>query len=51
MLEGVDFTVYYEPLASIKSLLIIITIASVEGLMIFTLDISNAIQKSILYNT
>ena len=41
MLEGVDFTVSYEPVTYIHSLRIIIEIVSAEGLIIFVLDISN----------
>ena len=50
MIEVVDFTVSYEPVAGIRSLCIIITISPVEGLIIFVLDISNAFQNTILPN-
>ena len=50
MLEGVDFTVSYAPVAGIHSIRIIIAIASEEGLIIFVLDISNAFQNIILIN-
>ena len=42
MLEGVDFTVSYSPVAGIRSLCIITEIASAEGLVLFVLDVSNA---------
>ena len=50
MIEGVDFTVSYSPVAGIRSLRIIIGIASSEGLIIFVLDIFNAFQNTILTN-
>ena len=50
MIEGVDFTVSYAPLAGILSLCIIIAIASAEGLNIFFLDISNVFHNTILPN-
>ena len=51
VLEGVDFTVSYAPVAATRSFHIIIAIASVEGLVIFLLDISNAYQNTILTKT
>ena len=48
MLEVVEFTVSYAPVDCIRSLHIIIEIASAEGLIIFVLDISNAFQNTIL---
>ena len=48
LLEGVDFKVSYAPLAGILSLHIIIEISSVEGLIIFVLNISNAFHNTIL---
>ena len=51
VLEGVDFSVSYAPVAGIFSLHIIISIASAEGLILFVLDISNAFQKSRNGNT
>ena len=50
MLEGVDFTVSYVPVASIRSLRIIIAIDPAEGIILFVLDISNAFQNTILPN-
>ena len=50
MLEGVDFAVSYAPVAVILSLLIIIAIASVEGLILFLFDISNEFNNTILTN-
>ena len=50
MLEGFDFTVSYTPVAGILPLYITIAIASVEGLIIFVLDISNAFKNTILTN-
>ena len=50
MIEGVDFTISYKPVAGIWTLCIIISIASAEGLIIFVLDISNAFQNTILPN-
>ena len=50
MIEGVDFTVYYAPVAVIWSLFIIAALASAEGLILFVLDISNAFQNTILPN-
>ena len=47
MLEGVEFAVSFAPVAIILYLLIIIVIASVEGLIIIVLDISNAFQNTI----
>ena len=51
MIEGVDFTVSYEPVSGIRYLQIIIAIASAECLVIFVLDISNDFQNKILTNT
>ena len=48
MIEGVEFTVSYAPVAGICSICIIIEIVSAEGLIIFFLDISNAFQNTIL---
>ena len=50
MIEGVDFTVSYSPVSVIRSLNIIIAIASAEVLIIFVLDISNALKNNILPN-
>ena len=50
MLEGFDFTVSYEPVTGIRYFRIIIEIASVEGLIIFALDVSNAFRSTILTN-
>ena len=50
MVEGVEFTVSYEPVAGTLSLCIIMAIASAEDLIIFVLDISNAFQNTILPN-
>ena len=48
MLEIVDFTISYASVAIIKSLRIIILIASAELLIMFILDIYNAFQNNIL---
>ena len=50
IIEGVDSTVSYKLLAGIRSLHIIIEIASAEGIIIFVLDISNAFRNTILPN-
>ena len=50
MLEGVEFTVSYAPVAGIRSLSIILSISSSECLILFELNISNAFQKTILPN-
>ena len=50
MIEGFDFTVSYVHVAGIRSLCIIISIASAEVLVIFVLYISNAYQNIILTN-
>ena len=50
MLEGVDFTVSYAPVDGIHYLLVIVVIASAEGLIIFVLDILNSFQSNILPN-
>ena len=50
MLEGVDLTVSYLPVSVIHSLRIMIAIASIEGLIIFVLDISDAFQSTIFPN-
>ena len=50
MLEGVDFTVSYAPVAGIRPLRITIELASTEGLTLFVLDIYNAFQNTILTN-
>ena len=51
MIEGVDFTVSYSPVAGIPSLYIFIAIEYVEVLNIFVLDISNDFQNNSLTNT
>ena len=51
MIEGVDFTVSYAPVAGIHYLCIFISIASSEGLNIFVLEIFNTFQNDILPNT
>ena len=51
MLEGFDFTVSSVPMDEILSLHIVIVIASTEGLIIFTLYISNAFRNTIIPNT
>ena len=50
MLEGVGFKVFYAPVDGTLSLSIITEIESVEGLLIFVLDIYNAFQNTILPN-
>ena len=50
ILEVVYFTVSCEPVACIRSLCIIISIAYAEVLIVFVLDISNAFQNTILPN-
>ena len=50
MLEVVDLSVSYAPVGGIKSLIIFITIASAEGMIIFILDISNSFQNIISPN-
>ena len=50
MLEGVDCTVSYSPVAGVHSLWISTEIASTEGLIIFVLDIFNDFQNTILPN-
>ena len=47
ILEGVDFTVSYTHVSNIRSLHIIIAIASEEGLVLYLLDIPNAFQNII----
>ena len=51
MLEGVDFTVSYAPVVGIFYLHVIIAIVYSEGLINFVLDLSNAIQNTIIPNT
>ena len=48
MLEVVYLTVSYSPVAGIRSLHIIIAIASVESLILFILDIPNSFHNTIL---
>ena len=48
MLEGIRFTVPYAEVDGILSLRIIISIASVEGLIIFVLEFSNVFQNTVL---
>ena len=48
MIEGAGFTVSYALVAGIRSLCIIIAIASAEVLIIFVLDISNDFHNTIL---
>ena len=50
MIEGVDFTVSYASVDGIHLLHIIIATGSIEGLIIFVLDISNAFHNTILPN-
>ena len=50
MLEVVEFTFSYSPATGISSLCIITVITSVEGVIIFVLDISNSLQNTILPN-
>ena len=50
MLEGFDFTVSYVPVAGIQSLFIIISVSYSEVLIIFVLEISNAIKNNISPN-
>ena len=50
-IEGVYFNVSYAPVSGIFLCSIIITITSAEGLIIFVLDISNALKNNILPNT
>ena len=47
----VDLSDSYTPVLGITPLHIIVSIASVEGLTIFILDISNTFQNNILPNT
>ena len=47
MIEGVDFTMSYAPVAVISSLRIIVEIYSVEGIILFVLDISNDFHNTI----
>ena len=48
IIEGVGFTVSYAPVSGIRSLCIIIAIASEKRQIIFVLDISNDFQNIIL---
>ena len=48
MLEGIDFTVSYAPVANIQSIRVIIAIAAAEGMTIHILDISNAFQSTVI---
>ena len=48
MLEGVDFTVSYTPVAVTISIHNLIVIASAESLTIFVLDISKSFKSNIL---
>ena len=50
MIEVVNFTVSYAHVSVINSLQIIIPIASVEGLIIFVLEISIEFQSTIIPN-
>ena len=50
MLDGVNYTVSYVPVAGIIYIHIIISIASLYGLVIFVLHISNVFQNRILPN-
>ena len=50
MIEGVNLTVSYAPMAGILYLCIIISIESAEGLIIFGLYISNAFHNTLLPN-
>ena len=50
IIEVVGFTVSYAPVSGIKSLCIIIAVASIEFLILFILDISNAFQNIIFTN-
>ena len=50
MLEETYFTVSYTPVADIRSLCIIISISSAEGLILFDLDIYNDFQNTISPN-
>ena len=50
MIEGVELTVLYAPVAVICPLHTITSISSAEGLNIFVLDISNDFQNTILPN-
>ena len=50
MLEGFDLTVSYTPVSGIVSLCTIVTISYVEGLIIFILEVSNALQNTIYPN-
>ena len=50
MIEVVEFTVSYAPVAGIRSLCIIIAISYAEGLNIFIFDISNDFQNTISSN-
>ena len=48
MIEGVDFTVSYAPMDVTLSLRISIALSSVEGVIIFVLDMYNAFQNTIV---
>ena len=50
MIEIFDLTVLYAPVAGIRSLCIINTIVSAEGLIMFVLDIYNDFQNTIPLN-
>ena len=50
MIEWVDFSVSYVSVAIIKPLRIIVALVSSELLIILILDISNALQNTILPN-
>ena len=50
MLEVVEFIVSYPPVAVIRHLCTIISIASTEGLIIFVSDIFNYSQNTIIHN-
>ena len=50
MFELIIISVSYAPVTSVTSIIIIVAISSVEGLIVFILDISNALQDTIILN-
>jgi hypothetical protein len=49
--ENIDFTDSYSPVASIDSIRFLLNLAASAGLLISIMDISNAFQNSIIFDT
>jgi hypothetical protein len=48
--EGTEFSTSYSPVGSVDNIWLSVALAAPQGLQLFVLDVSNAFQKSIIFD-